>query len=110
MPVDPQVQVLLDQMAAMNAPGLGTMTVERTQTMMEQFATMGGPGPEVAAVEDRTIPSATGGELPIRIYRPSDAGGKPQPALVWYHGGGFVIGNITGSDMTCRELATKSGA
>ena len=49
MPVDPQVQVLLDQMAAMNAPGLGQMTVEETRTMMEQFATMGGAGPEVDA-------------------------------------------------------------
>ena len=60
MPVDPQVQVLLDQMAAMNAPGLGQMGVAETRAMSDQFATMNGTGPEVASVENRTVPGPAG--------------------------------------------------
>src|SRR4051812_31520841 len=83
MPVDPQVQVLLDQMAAMNAPGLGQMSVEETRTMMDQFSTMGGPGPDVASVENRTIPGAKGeipgSDLPAdrRLGGPAGAGLDP---------------------------------
>ena len=58
-------------------------------------------------VEDRRIPGPDG-ELPIRVYWPARAG--RQPILVYYHGGGFRLGDLDTHDPICRELAARSGA
>lgn len=55
----------------------------------------------VASVVDRTIPGPAG-ELPIRVYTPEGPG--PFPALVYFHGGGFVVGSLASGDPTCRAL------
>jgi acetyl esterase len=64
------------------------------------------PGAPVARVEDRTIPGPAG-DIPVRIYHPSDL--TPLPVLVWYHGGGWVLGTLEQSDHVCRELANAAG-
>jgi acetyl esterase len=53
-------------------------------------------------VEDRTIPG-TDGEIPIRVYRPSDAAALP--VVVWFHGGGWVLGSLDTHDNHCRQLS-----
>jgi acetyl esterase len=61
-------------------------------------------------VQDRAVPSLdTGGgpDVPVRIYTP--AGGGPFPALAWYHGGGWVVGNLETADPTARHLAVETG-
>ena len=49
-----------------------------------------------------------GGKIRFRRYRPQSAATGPLPTLIYYHGGGFVIGNIETHDSTCRRLANKS--
>jgi acetyl esterase len=61
---------------------------------------------EVARVENRTLPGPAG-EIPVRIYAPSERRGLP--ALVYFHGGGFVIGGLDTHDGTCRSLANAIG-
>ena len=64
-------------------------------------------GPDVGAVEDRTVPGYDGGpEVPVRLYRPEGEG--PFPTVVFYHGGGFVIGDLESHDITCRYLANET--
>jgi len=63
-------------------------------------------GEAVARVEDLMIPG-TGGAIPIRIYTPE--GEPPFPTLLFFHGGGWVIGSVAGSDGTCRALANRTG-
>ncbi len=68
--------------------------------------------PDVASVDDGAF-AGPGGEIRFRRYRPigSMTGGSaagPLPTLIYYHGGGFVIGNIETHDSTCRRLANKS--
>jgi len=66
------------------------------------------PGePPVGAVSDRTIPGPTG-EIPMRVYRPEGDG--PVPTVVYFHGGGWVVGDLDTHDRPCRELCRTAGA
>lgn len=105
MAVDPQVQTILDGLAAAEASPL---TEQSPQDVRDSYALMAALGvpEEIASIEDSTVPGP-GGDIPIRIYRPSD--GPSLPALVWYHGGGFVIGDLDSHDAVCRSLAKRSG-
>jgi acetyl esterase len=58
----------------------------------------------VAKIEEMRIPGP-GGEIPIRVYWPTEDG--PLPVLVFYHGGGWVIGDLETNDSLCRRLANK---
>jgi len=102
MPLDPQVQALLDQMAALDEPPMHTLTPElvRMGIQMQLADATGEPEP-VAQVGNRTIPGPAG-EIPIRIYTP--AGSGPFPALVFFHGGGWVICDLDTHDSLCRRL------
>jgi acetyl esterase len=84
-----------------------TLTGPSAQAVRDQLA--GFPRPEgqpVAHVEDRKIPGPAG-EIPVRIYNPE--GPDPKPVLVWYHGGGWVIGDLEGADFGCRMMANAAG-
>jgi acetyl esterase len=106
MPLDPQVQAFLEQLAAAGAPPLHELSVEEArQVIVQLFGTQGDPEP-IGAIQDRTIPGAAG-EMPTRIYTPSGTG--PFPILVYFHGGGWVIGNLEAYDATCRALTNAAG-
>lgn len=105
MPLDPQVKAIVDQVAALNMPAFHQLTPQQARAQSEAMRpkTTGEP---VAKVEDRTIPGLAG-QIPIRIYTP--AGQGPFGALLFYHGGGWVIGTLDGSDAVCRTLANGAG-
>jgi acetyl esterase len=107
MPLEPQTKALLD---AMNAAGasleFGTMSAEQARRKMETNPVARGAAEPVAKVEDRSIPGPAG-SLTIRIYTPAAA--APTPALVYFHGGGWVLGNLDGSDAQCRALTNAVG-
>ncbi|HYP70275.1 MAG TPA: alpha/beta hydrolase, partial [Variovorax sp.] len=65
----------------------------------------------VAHVDDRSI-QGPGGLLKLRIFRPGLAGtgDAKAPVLLWFHGGGFVLGSVATADSICRNLAARSGA
>ena len=107
MPLDPQIQAYLDQMAAMNMPPIHTMTPEQVRMgIAMQLAMESIEQEQVARVENRTIPGPAG-EIPVRIYTPQ--GNGPFPALVFFHGGGWVICNLDTHDGICRSLANGAG-
>ena len=103
MPVDPQVQQIIDALAASEFEPIQELSPEAGRTQYERMVKARGIAPApVAAVVDRAIPGPAG-ELPVRIYRPeTDVG--PLPALVYYHGGGHVIGNLDTHDAVARNL------
>jgi acetyl esterase/lipase len=105
MALDPGLKIVLDQLAANPGPQLHELPVEQARAF---FDAMQLPSPEVkiASVEDRRIPGPAG-DIPVRIYRPEGQG--PLPALVYFHGGGWVIGSIETHDASCRDLANRVG-
>jgi acetyl esterase len=70
------------------------------------FRLLAGAPEAVQKVENRTIP-IEGAEIAVRIYTPEGEG--PFPVLVYYHGGGWVIGNLETVDVPCRMLANRAG-
>src|SRR3954451_14645020 len=63
--------------------------------------------PPVGEIDDGAF-AGPAGQIRLRRYRPQGAAAGPLPTLIYYHGGGFVIGNIETHDSTCRRLANKS--
>lgn len=99
MPVDSEVQAYLDTIAALNLPPhyeVGPVQARENAKLRPRQ-----PGPEVASVENVTVPGPDG-EVPVRIYRPDGDG--PFPVLVWIHGGGMVVGTLETVDAACRRL------
>jgi acetyl esterase len=105
MALDPQARVVLDQMAQAGKP-INELSVEDARQTSTAMAEMQGPPESVAGVEDRTLPGPDGG-IPVRIYMPFGKG--PFPVLMYFHGGGWVVGDIESSDGLCRVLANASG-
>jgi acetyl esterase/lipase len=66
-------------------------------------------GPEVGEVTDGVIAGPAGG-LPYRLYRPAGPSEGPRPLVVYFHGGGWVLGNLDSDDPLCRDLCARSGA
>jgi acetyl esterase len=106
MPLNPQAKAFLDQAAASGAPPLNAMPIaEARQALNALFI------PEqkeaIHKVEDRKISGPGGHQIPLRIYTPEAKG--QLPVLVFFHGGGWVLGDIESHDNVCRELANKAG-
>jgi acetyl esterase len=105
MALHPQCKVFLDQLAAMGGPPLHTLTPADARAMVLP-ADLGGVEQPLHRVESRTVPGPDG-PIPVRIYTPDGNGALP--ALVYFHGGGFLLGDLDMSDRQCRQLAHHSG-
>jgi acetyl esterase/lipase len=105
MPLDPQAQMLLEQMAAAGAPPLTAQSVADARKGVLAFAQLGGDPESVNHVEDRKLPGHDG-LIPVRIYTP--AGSGPFPVLVYFHGGGWVLCDLDTHDPACRSLANAA--
>ena len=108
MPLDPQLQAMRDQRERDNVPPLYTQSLADARAADLASIRAGGGEPEpVHEVTDITIPGP-GGELHVRLYRP--ASDRPLPALLYFFGGGWVLGTIDTADGVSRTLANSSGA
>jgi acetyl esterase len=89
-------------------PGAANMSVEKLRESVRAFSTMAGPLPvPLAGVRDQTVPGPAG-PLGVRIYTPVGEG--PHPLIVYFHGGGYVTGDLDTQDMIARALCAGAGA
>jgi acetyl esterase len=108
MRLHPTSQLLVKLEALADVPGYDALTPEEARAQTgKQAALLTGPKLPLPRVEELTIPGPAG-EIPARLYGPA-----PSPSsgglLVYYHGGGHVIGSLDTHDSACRFLATHAG-
>ena len=109
MPLDPQAKALLDEFAAAGAPPPWEVPLAGLRAGFDALsAALAAPAPEVARVEDRTVPGPDG-DIPIRIYWPEADGAGALPVLIHFHGGGFVLLGLDAYDPTCKTLSAGAG-
>jgi len=107
--LDTRTRWLLTLVARSGRPPLHELPLDRARREFALSAdALGGWSQPIGELVDRTIPGP-GGPLPIRLYRPQGAAQGPRGILVYYHGGGWVVGDIASYDKVCRYLAAKSG-
>ena len=106
MPLDPQAQIVIDGIAAI---GLDLFNDDTDPGAIRALmnAVVIPSTVEVASIENRQIPGPAG-PLPVRIYRP--AGDAPKPVVVFFHGGGWVVGSLETHDQVARKLANEIDA
>ncbi|HYW02919.1 MAG TPA: alpha/beta hydrolase [Gammaproteobacteria bacterium] len=104
--LDLQLQALMEQAAEDGVPDVADLSPEEARAFYREFA--GATDAPVADVEieDRRIPGPEG-EIPVRVYRPREAGLRP--LLLFYHGGGWVIGGLDEYHGVVSNLAAQSG-
>ena len=100
MPLEPAFQTLLQQLAEAGGPAIIDGSPPEAREMYRAMQDML-PGPDVSQVED-----ADANGIPVRIYRNSEA---PGPCILFFHGGGWVIGDLDTHDSVCRQLVNATG-
>jgi len=111
MTLDPIIKGLLDQMMADPMPKLWEIPPAQGRELYKTISqTLEPQGIAIGKVDNMAIPAAGGGELKLRVYTPVAAGSTALPGIVYFHGGGWVIGDLDTHDALCRTLANEAGA
>ena len=111
MALDPQVKAVLELVAKANRPAYNTLSPKEARQLFIDTRPASTPTPpEIGGVKNV---SAQGphGPIPLRVYRPAGVADATRlPAYLFFHGGGWVIGDINTHDVLCRQLTAASGA
>ena len=104
MPLHPQARDLIDTTTALKLPAVWDVTpAQARETVRQRSAAL--PREDVASVRDHRVP-VSGGEITVRVFTPRAP--APLPALVYFHGGGWVTGDIESHEGICRTLANAA--
>ena len=109
MAIHPQAQTFLDALAQLGGPKTSELSPEEARAAYRALHSMIA-GEEIERVDDRLVPVPDGHDIPVRVYTPAAAVGTDHGVLLWFHGGGWVIGDLDTADPTCRALANRAGA
>jgi len=108
MPLDPQAALVIRLVKESGAPELWQLTPDQARAQYLVRVQRLEVKESIHRTQDRRIPGA-GRDIPLRIYWPREAKpGELFPVLLWFHGGGFVIGNLDTHDSVCRMLSGQA--
>ena len=107
MPLNPQIELMLDMIARAKRPPYHTLTAQEARASYEKSAPiLEIAGAPMFSVEDLAVPTRDAATIRARLYQPAEPSwAEPAPALVYYHGGGFTVGSVDTHDALCRMFA-----
>lgn len=103
----PEIRALLEEMDDQGVLPFHALSVDGARQYLEDLFTSASDPTPVGRVRDIRA-DGPAGDLPVRVYEPAD-GERPYPGLVWFHGGGFVLGSLDSVDPGCRALCSTTG-
>jgi acetyl esterase len=103
--LDPEMQLVL-RLQRLEGPAVETLPIRKGRAKVVEQAKVVGGTPPIGAVTDRTI-DGPGGPLTLRFYTPRGLTGDA-PALVFFHGGAWIYGDLDSHDAVCRFLAEEA--
>lgn len=109
MPLDPDAQLVLEMMRTAGRPPFEALSpAEAREAYANSRKVLQPEREEVAESRDATVPGPAG-EIPVRLYRPAGTtAGEVLPALVYFHGGGWLLGGLDSHDVACRRFANAA--
>src|SRR6059036_2679171 len=105
--MDPKAQIVGEFVKSIRVPGHFPPLPELRQQLQTMVMLMDEPAPALARIENITMPGPAG-EIPARVYA-SSVGGAPLPAVAYFHGGGWVQGDLETHHGLCARLAKHAG-
>jgi acetyl esterase len=109
MPLDPDTQIVIDMIRMAGRPPFEKLTPpEAREAYSASRKVLQPPREDVAETRDLSIPGPLG-DIPLRLYRPQHTEAADRlPALVYYHGGGWLLGDLESHDGVCRRFANAA--
>jgi len=107
MSLAPEIEAFLNRLDALNLPQVWQAPVDEIRRNTQGRTITSGPVENILEISNRFIPGPTS-DLPVRIYRPTVA--TNAPAIVYFHGGGWVLNFLDIYDASLARLANQSGA
>jgi len=106
MTLDPATTALLTELSSADAPLLHQLSPQDARAISDALMDLYGPGPELERVDNLTVPTIAGYLLPLRMLVPTT---HAPGIIVYFHGGGWVVGSLDGYDTLARQLADRTG-
>jgi cation diffusion facilitator CzcD-associated flavoprotein CzcO/acetyl esterase/lipase len=103
--LQPDVMIVLETLAGLDLPAMDTMPPPQLREFNATLNAERPPGPEMGEIVDGMLPGPAG-DLEYRLFRPASPG--PHPVVLYFHGGGWVIGDHVSDEPLCRDLAARS--
>ena len=108
--IQARTRAFLEALDAQEGPPLYTLSPRDARAVLDNAQRAANVAKLPADIEDRTVPGGPNGEVSIRIVRPKSRGESPLPVVMYFHGGGWILGNKETHDRLIREIADGARA
>jgi acetyl esterase/lipase len=107
--LDPQAKAVIDLIIKSGRPAYHQLSPKEARQLFKETRPAATPAPPEIGLVRELSAEGPHGPIPLRLYRPREASSTPLPALVFFHGGGWVIGDLETHDVLCRQLTAAAG-